>query len=202
MRSQSPGSPFSPFTLHPSSFLSLAPVARDFVTIIEKLFQSLLNQTRGKRAAQETKWWFVVYLIAQDGSGRIGLDNMPVPPTPEWPFDLHIFEPAWRIINRVTSNPPHLQRSKYFCLDYRFCAKVGNLRRLNHLSTLPRWHEQTQHVGLLMKLEDAFGGRSDNTLFDKSHYSQRTNQAHLSKERGQAHLPDLRGTVTGSVLPT
>jgi hypothetical protein len=46
----------SSFILDPSSVLSFAPSPRDFVPVVEKVFESLLNQKRRDGAAQKAKW--------------------------------------------------------------------------------------------------------------------------------------------------
>ncbi|HEV7473107.1 MAG TPA: hypothetical protein VGN90_03595, partial [Pyrinomonadaceae bacterium] len=68
-------------------------MSRNFVPVLEKLLQSLLNQTRREGSAQKTQRRFVVYYITQDCAFSMRLDKMPVPPTTKWPFDLHIFKP-------------------------------------------------------------------------------------------------------------
>jgi len=93
-------------------------MSRNFVAIIEKLLQSLLNEAGSDHATQKTEWRYIVYFIAQHCSIWIRLNDVPVAPFSKRSFDLHILKHVRRIINGVLRNPPYGDRTKNSQLDH------------------------------------------------------------------------------------
>ena len=112
-----------PHTAH-SVLPFLAPTFRNSVTIIEEPLQSLFHEQRRHQASEKPERRLVVYFIAKDCSIGVRLDYMPMPPTAERPFELHIFEQSRWIVNGVPCDPARFERSKNAGFNYGFGTKV------------------------------------------------------------------------------
>lgn len=93
--------------------LLLAPFTGDFVTKIECTPQFWLDGEPGGQLSQEADWRFVFYVIEQDRSQFMRLDDVAVAPRSERALDLDILKHFGWLIQSVFGHPTDREQAEY-----------------------------------------------------------------------------------------
>lgn len=147
---------FTPFLRH------LMPVPEHFL----KFWRD--NQRCGERAEYRDRH-FVFYLVPQNGSIGVRLDNMPVPPASERAGDLHVFKHPRRIVCRVLRDPFRGYEPQDLLFDDRTRTDLRNIRLLYDPGVFPRRYQSLERIRQFVKCKYPFRRGIDHTFFNKLH---------------------------------